>query len=115
MADDCLFCKIAAGEIPSTEVYSDEDLYAFRDINPAAPSHVLLIPRKHIASLAEVQAEDAALLGKLTCTARTIAETEGLIEDGFRCVWNCGAGAGQAVFHIHMHILGGRPMTWPPG
>ena len=115
MTDDCLFCKIAAGAIPSTEVYADEDLYAFRDINPAAPTHVLLIPRRHIATLADVQAEDAALLGKLTCTAKAIAQAEGLIESGFRCVWNCGAGAGQEVFHIHMHILGGRPMTWPPG
>lgn len=115
MAEDCLFCKISAGEIPSEEVYSDEDFYAFRDIQPAAPAHILLIPRKHIATLADVTAEDAPLLGRLLLRANEIAQQEGLDEKGFRCVLNYGAWGGQLVMHLHLHILGGREMAWPPG
>ncbi len=115
MADDCLFCKIAAGDIPSAEVYSDAEFYAFRDLNPAAPTHVLLVPRKHIARVCDAAEEDLALLGKLLLRANAIAEAEGLTESGFRYVINNGAGAGQTVFHIHLHILGGRGFSWPPG
>ncbi len=115
MAEDCLFCRIAAGEIPSTKVYEDEELFAFRDIHPAAPTHILVIPRKHIARISDAENEDAALLGRLVLRANAIAREEGLLEPGFRYVINCNEGAGQTVFHIHLHILGGRPMTWPPG
>jgi histidine triad (HIT) family protein len=115
MADDCLFCKIAAGDIPSTEVFSDDEFYAFRDINPGAPTHVLIVPRKHIARIDEADATDGELLGRLLLRANAIAEAEGLKESGFRYVINSGAGAGQSVFHIHLHILGGRPLSWPPG
>jgi histidine triad (HIT) family protein len=115
MANDCLFCKIASGQIPSTEVYSDEDFYAFRDIHPGAPTHVLVIPRKHIPKLTDASATDAELLGGLYLAANEVARREGLTETGFRCVLNCGKDAGQDVFHIHLHVLGGRPLSWPPG
>ena len=115
MSDNCLFCKIAAGEIPSTRVYSDEEFYAFRDINPQAPTHVLVVPRRHIPTVASATASDADLLGRLILCANGIAEREGLTAGGFRYVINNGEGAGQTVFHIHLHLLGGRPMTWPSG
>ncbi len=115
MADDCLFCKIHRGEIPSTEVYSDEMFYAFRDVNPVAPTHILVIPRKHIATIADAEPDDAELIGKLVLRANAIAREENLVESGYRYVMNCGAGAGQTVFHIHLHLLGGRGMKWPPG
>lgn len=115
MAEDCLFCKIAAGIIPSTQVYADDEFYAFNDINPAAPIHILLIPRKHIPKLTAIQASDTELIGRLLLTANKIAEQAGIAKDGFREVFNCGRHAGQEVDHIHMHILGGRRMTWPPG
>lgn len=115
MANECLFCKIAAGEIPSAEVYSDDEFYAFRDINPAAPSHVLLIPRKHIAKITDAGVGETDLLGKMLLRANVVAEREGLTTTGFRCVLNCGKHAGQEVFHIHLHILGGRDFSWPPG
>ena len=115
MADDCLFCKIAAGEIPSDEVYSDDEFYAFRDINPGAPAHILIVPRKHIARITEASDGDADLLGRLMLRANAIAEQEGLVEQGFRYVVNCNEWGGQTVFHIHLHILGGRPLSWPPG
>ena len=115
MADECLFCKIASGETPSTEVYSDNEFYAFRDIHPGAPTHVLIIPRKHIARITEAAPEDAALLGRLLLRANRIAEQEGLTENGFRYVINCDKWGGQEVFHLHLHILGGRPLSWPPG
>ncbi len=115
MSDDCLFCKIAAGEIPSTEVYSDDDFYAFRDINPGAPTHVLIVPRKHIPRITDAQSEDAELLGKLLIKANEIAQKEGITEKGFRYVINCNEWGGQTVFHVHLHILGGRPLAWPPG
>ncbi len=113
MAEDCLFCKIIAGEIPSTEVYSDDEFYAFRDINPGAPTHVLVIPRQHVARITD--AEDPELIGKLVLCANKIAKQEGLTEKGFRYVINCDEWGGQTVFHIHLHILGGRPLAWPPG
>jgi histidine triad (HIT) family protein len=112
---DCIFCRIIAGEIPSTRVYQDDAVYAFRDINPAAPSHILVVPRRHIATLDDANDGDAALLGSLMTTARTLAREEGLVEGGYRVVINVGAGAGQSVFHIHLHVLGGRALAWPPG
>lgn len=115
MSEDCLFCKIARGEIPSTEVYSDAEFYAFRDIHPAAPSHVLLIPRKHIARISDAGAEDERLMGRMLLRANDIARQEGIAEDGFRYVISCNRHGGQLVFHIHLHILGGRELGWPPG
>ena len=112
---DCLFCKIAAGEIPAQVVYTDEHALAFRDINPQAPTHVLVIPRRHVASLADASDADEPLLGRLFLTAARVAAQEGLTEGGYRTVVNTGAGAGQSVFHIHLHVLGGRPLSWPPG
>jgi histidine triad (HIT) family protein len=115
MADDCLFCKIAAGEIPSNQVYSDDEFYAFRDIHPAAPVHVLIIPRKHIERIIDANEKDAALLGRMILRANQVAEAEGIAQQGVRYVINCNAWAGQEVFHIHLHIVGGRPLGWPPG
>jgi len=110
---DCLFCKIAAGEIPSNKVAETDAFLAFRDINPQAPTHVLAIPKRHVASLNH--ADDPQLLGELVLFARDVARAEGLADDGYRVVFNTNAGAGQTVFHIHAHVLGGRPMRWPPG
>lgn len=115
MAEDCLFCKILNGDVPSTEVYSDEDFYAFRDINPGAPTHVLVIPRKHIAMVAETTSEDQSLLGGLLLAGNKVAKQEGLDAEGFRLVLNNGKDGGQTVYHIHLHVLGGRPLSWPPG
>lgn len=115
MASDCLFCKIAAGEIPSTQVYSDDEFYAFLDIQPAAPKHILVIPRRHVARMSDLTAEDAELAGRLILTANKVAALEGMEKTGFRVVVNCGEGAGQLVFHLHLHLLGGRVMGWPPG
>jgi histidine triad (HIT) family protein len=111
----CLFCKIARKEIPAKIVHEDPDTLAFRDINPAAPSHVLVIPKKHIASLTDATDGDEALLGKLLLVAKRVAEMEGRATDGYRIVINSGPNAGQSVSHVHVHILGGRPMAWPPG
>lgn len=113
--NNCLFCRIMAGEIPSAQVYEDDQAFAFRDIHPQAPTHILLIPKKHIASLNEASTEDRALLGYLMWVAPQIAAQEGISENGFRVVANTGRDAGQTVEHIHLHILGGRPMNWPPG
>jgi histidine triad (HIT) family protein len=110
----CLFCKIAGGEIPSNKVYEDDDLFAFHDISPQAPVHILVVPRKHIASLDEAEEGDAALLGKILMLIQTLAREQG-IKNGYRVVNNCGASAGQSVFHVHFHLLGGRPLGWPPG
>ena len=110
----CLFCKIIAGEIPSKKVFEDDLTYAFRDINPQALTHVLVVPRKHIASLAEAGAEDQELLGYLLLVAARIAGSEGL-SNGFRTVLNTGPDGGQTVDHLHVHLLGGRSMHWPPG
>jgi len=112
---DCLFCKMVAGEIKPQMVYEDADLIAFRDIAPQAPVHVLIVPRRHIATLNEAKPEDAELLGKLMLAAQKIARQQGIAESGYRTVMNCNADAGQTVFHIHLHVIGGRPMHWPPG
>ncbi len=112
---DCLFCKMASGEIEPDIVYQDDEVIAFRDINPQAPTHVLIIPRKHISTINDLQSADAELTGKLFLAAGKIAEQEGIAEQGYRTVMNCNAGAGQTVFHVHLHMLGGRAMTWPPG
>jgi histidine triad (HIT) family protein len=110
----CLFCKIIDGSIPSTAVYQDDDCYAFADIDPKAPVHVLIVPRTHIASLAEATAADAPLLGRLLEVAARIARDKGL-GNGYRAVVNTGPDGGQSVDHLHVHLLGGRPMAWPPG
>ena len=110
---DCLFCKIAAGEIPSRRVYDDDRIYAFEDIAPKAPTHILVIPKKHIARLADAGAGDAELIGAVASRAATIARERGL--EHYRLVVNNGEEAGQSVFHVHFHLLGGRPFAWPPG
>lgn len=112
---DCIFCQIASGEIDSEIVYEDDDCIAFEDLNPQAPVHVLVIPKKHIESLAEVDAEDTELLGRLCRACDTVAREKGIADDGYRVVTNKGEKAGQSVFHLHFHVLGGRPMKWPPG
>ncbi len=111
MADDCIFCKIAAGDIPATIVYQDDEFVAFRDIHPLAPTHILVIPRHHIAMITDAKDGDALLLGKLMLAANKVVEQEGLMPNGFRYVINCGPWGGQAVFHIHLHILGGRKLA----
>ena len=113
--EDCLFCKIAAGIIPSTKVYEDETVYAFRDIDPQAPEHVLLIPKKHIKSIMEIGAEEAQLIAHMFEAAQIIAKDLGIAEEGFRTVFNTGKNGQQTVPHLHMHILGGRMLQWPPG
>ena len=112
---DCLFCKILAGEIPSAIVYEDEECVAFRDIDPQAPTHCLIIPRRHIPTINDIEPEHDALVGHLTRVAQLIAQEEGFAEAGYRLVWNCNKAAGQMVFHIHLHVLGGRDFQWPPG
>ena len=112
---DTLFGKIIRREIPADIVYEDDDVLAFRDINPQAPLHVLFIPKKAIATLNDAADADAALLGKLVMSAVAYAKAQGLAEDGYRCVMNCNRNGGQTVFHVHLHLLGGRAMTWPPG
>jgi histidine triad (HIT) family protein len=112
---DTLFGKIAAGEVPAEIVYEDEDVVAFRDIEPQAPTHVLVIPRKPIPTINDLEPEDAQLVGKLFLAAKKIAKAEGIADAGYRVVINCNAGAGQTVYHLHLHLLGGRPMRWPPG
>lgn len=112
--DTCIFCKIVAGEVPSKAVYTDNLCIAFRDINPQAPVHLLVIPRKHFSSPLEAEEGDEALLGHLHRVAAELARQHHITE-GFRIVVNTGRGAGQTVFHLHLHVLGGRPMHWPPG
>ncbi len=112
---ECIFCKIAQGEIPAEVVHETDQLVAFRDLNPQAPTHILVIPRKHIATLNDLEAEDAELMGRLYLAAKEIAAAEGIAERGYRTVVNCNPEAGQTVFHIHLHLLGGRSMGWPPG
>ena len=112
---DCLFCKIVAGQIPATIVFQDDHVVAFKDITPRAPTHVLIVPRRHVASLNDLVADDDALVGEMVRAAAAIAREQGLAERGYRTVFNCNADAGQTVFHIHLHLLGGRTMAWPPG
>ncbi len=111
----CVFCEIAGGRIPSRRAYEDEDFFAFHDINPQAPTHVLLVPRRHVESLADLTADDAPMLGRLAILATTLARELGLEAAGYRLVVNCGEGAGQTVPHLHLHLLGGRALRWPPG
>jgi histidine triad (HIT) family protein len=111
----CLFCDIVAGKIPCTQVYADEEFLAFKDIDPKAPTHILIIPRQHIARLSDLEDQHQALMGAWLVKATRIAAAEGLAERGFRFVINCGAEGGQTVDHLHLHILGGRNLQWPPG
>ncbi len=111
----CLFCRIAAGEIPAEKLYDDGEIFVIKDINPAAPFHVLIIPHKHIARLSDLGAGDLELPGRVYSQAAKIAHDEGFADEGYRVVANCNEGGGQTVFHIHFHLLAGRKMTWPPG
>jgi histidine triad (HIT) family protein len=111
----CLFCKIVAGEIPASKVYEDDQVIAFNDINPQAPMHVLIVPKQHIATINDLSAENDHLVGGMVRAAAKIARERGVDGPGYRTVFNCNAQAGQSVFHIHLHVLGGRNMSWPPG
>ena len=112
---DCLFCRLVAGDIPAKIVFKDEHLVAFQDINPQAPMHVLIVPRRHVATLNDLSDADDALVGEMVRRAASIAGEQGYAGRGYRTVFNCNADAGQTVFHIHLHVLGGRQMKWPPG
>ena len=112
---DCLFCKMVKGEIPPDTVYEDDDVLAFKDINPQAPFHVLVIPKRHIATINDLTESESALVGQLFLVAKQVAAEAGLAEEGYRTVMNCNALAGQSVYHIHLHVLAGRAMHWPPG
>ena len=112
---DCIFCKIVQGEIPAEKVYENEHVVAFNDLNPQAPVHILVIPKKHISTINDISQDDTALIGEMYLAAKQIAADQGLSERGYRTVMNCNEEAGQTVFHIHLHVLGGRAMTWPPG
>ena len=113
--ENCLFCAIVNGGVPADVIHEDDHTIAFRDINPQAPLHALVIPRKHIATINELDESDTEIVGRLYLAAKKIAADEGVAEDGFRVVMNCNRGAGQTVFHIHLHLLGGRQLGWPPG
>ena len=113
--NDCLFCKIVAGDIAADIVFESDTAIAFRDINPQAPTHILIVPRQHIATINDIDDEQQVLVGSLFAAAKSIAADEGLADDGYRVVMNCNEAAGQTVFHIHLHLLGGRTLTWPPG
>ena len=112
---DCVFCKIATGAIQADRVFENEQVLAFRDLDPHAPTHVLVIPKRHISTINDLDEESSPLLGHMYLAAKQVAEQEGISERGYRTVMNCNAEAGQAVFHLHLHVLGGRPMRWPPG
>jgi histidine triad (HIT) family protein len=112
---DCIFCKIVSGEIPATRVLENDDVVAFRDLNPGAPHHVLVIPRRHLKDVGSATVNDQALLGAVLLACRQVAEQEGIAESGFRVVLNTGPDAGQSVDHLHAHVLGGRQLAWPPG
>ena len=115
MADECLFCKMIKGEIKPETVYEDDDVLAFKDINPQAPVHVLIVPKQHIPTINDLEPGTAAITGKLLLAAKTVAQDYGIARSGYRAVMNCNADAGQTVFHLHMHVLGGRYLRWPPG
>jgi histidine triad (HIT) family protein len=115
MSSDCLFCRIIAGELPSSQVYADDSVFAIRDIAPKAPTHILILSRKHIASVGEIGKADRDLAGKLFAVGAELAKREGIAEDGYRLVVNVGRNGGQTVDHLHVHMLGGRSMAWPPG
>ena len=114
---DCVFCRIVSGEIPASIVYEDSDVVAFDDVNPQAPTHVLVVPRRHVARISDFGdgAEEARLIGRLHQAANTVAARRGIVEQGYRLVINCNEGAGQSVWHVHLHLLGGRAFGWPPG
>lgn len=112
---DCLFCKFVNGEFKPDVVYESDDVLAFNDINPQAPTHVLIIPKKHIATINDITTDDEVLIGKLYSAAKFIASEKNFSEEGYRVVMNCNAAAGQTVFHIHLHLLAGRQLLWPPG
>jgi len=112
---ECLFCKILAGDIPADVVYESETALAFRDINPQAPTHVVIIPRQHIATINDIETDDQVVVGGLFMAEQTIAKQQGFADDGYRVVMNCNENAGQTVFHIHLHLLAERQLTWPPG
>ncbi len=114
-SSDCLFCNILAGDVPAELVYESNEAIAFRDINPKAPSHVLIIPRQHIETINDLGPGDAGLVGNLFLVAQQVAKDEGVAENGYRVVMNCNSDAGQTVFHLHLHMLGGRQLDWPPG
>jgi histidine triad (HIT) family protein len=113
--DACLFCRIVADEIPSTRVHEDEHVIAFRDVAPRAPTHILVIPREHIASAADLTEADGPLLGRLFAVAAAVAREQGIADSGYRLVTNVGRWGGQTVDHLHLHLMGGRPFEWPPG
>ena len=113
--DDCIFCKIVSSDIPADIVYQDDDVLAFRDLGPQAPVHVLVISKRHISTINDLQQDDAELIGKMYLAAKLIAKQEGMDESGYRCVMNCNDDGGQTVHHIHLHVLGKRQMNWPPG
>jgi histidine triad (HIT) family protein len=112
---ECVFCNILRGEMPAEFVYEDERIVAFRDINPQAPVHVLILPRKHIPSTNQITPGDVGILGEMILVARKVAEIEGVADSGYRLVINCNEDSGQEIYHLHLHLLGGRRMTWPPG
>jgi histidine triad (HIT) family protein len=112
---DCVFCRVLAGELPSREVYSGERTYAFRDLRPVAPVHVLVVPREHVADATQVGAEHGELLAEMLVTARTVAEREGILHSGYRLLFNIGRDSGAEVPHLHLHVVGGRKLGWPPG
>jgi histidine triad (HIT) family protein len=113
--ENCIFCKMVSGEIEPDVVYEDDDVLAFRDLNPQAPTHVLVIPKRHISTINDLEDVDAGLVGQLYLAAKEVARNDGISERGYRTVMNCNAEAGQSVFHVHLHVLGGRAMAWPPG
>ena len=115
MMADCLFCKMVSGEIKPDIVFEDDEVLAFRDVNPQAPMHVLVIPKTHISTVNDLTPEHAGLVGRMYLAAQKIAADEGVAGPGYRLVMNCNSEAGQSVYHIHLHVLGGRPMAWPPG
>jgi histidine triad (HIT) family protein len=113
--DECLFCRIIEGAVPATRVYEDEEILAFEDVNPQAPTHVLIIPKLHLATALDIEAGHSELIGRAFIVAKQIARERGVADEGYRVVLNCNRGAGQTVFHVHFHLLAGRPLGWPPG
>jgi histidine triad (HIT) family protein len=115
VSDECIFCGIVSGDVPATKVYEDDEVVAFEDIRPVAPVHLLIIPKRHIDSIRDLSREDDAVIGKLVETANQLARDKGVFDQGFRLNFNAGPNGGQTVYHLHVHLLGGRFMTWPPG
>lgn len=113
--EDCLFCKIDRGEVHSEKVYDGDGVFAIKDVNPQAPVHILVLPKKHFSTIMEIEEDDQKMIGSIFTVANNLAKENGLADSGFRMILNCGRGAGQSVFHIHYHLMGGRAMNWPPG